>query len=40
MGVKDGEVSIQTDEDETLVLDKKAVAAIHAIDEWEDDFAD
>lgn len=29
-------VTIQTDNEETLVLDRKAVAAIHAIDEWDD----
>ena len=36
LGWEDGTVSIQTEEDETLVLDKKLVAAIHAIDQWED----
>ena len=33
---EDGGIAIQTEDDETLVLDKKAVAAVHAIDEWED----
>ena len=31
---KDG-LAIQTEDDRTLVLDKKTVAAVHAIDEWE-----
>ncbi len=32
---KDG-IAIQTEDDETLVFDRKAVAAVHAIDQWED----
>lgn len=36
LGLNDGELAIQTDEDETLALDKKTVAAVHAIDQWED----
>ncbi len=39
LALNDGEIGIQTDEDETLVLDKKMVAAVHAIDQW-DDFED
>ncbi len=34
--LKDGVLAIQTEEDETLCLDKKQVAAVHAIDQWED----
>lgn len=33
---EEGGIAIQTDEDETVVYDKKAVAAVHAIDEWDD----
>jgi len=29
-------LSIQTEEDDTLTLDNKLVAAVHAIDQWED----
>ena len=36
LGEQEGGIAIQTEEDETLVLDKKAIAAIHAIDEWEE----
>ena len=34
-GWEDG-FTIETEEGETLILDKKAVAAVHAIDQWED----
>ena len=30
-------ISIQTEEDETVVFDKKQIAAVHAIDVWDDD---
>ena len=30
-------IAIQTEEDETVVFDKKLVAAVHAIDVWDDD---
>ena len=36
LGEQEDGIAIQTEEDETLVLDKKAIAAIHAIDEWEE----
>lgn len=38
----EGGIAIQTEDDETLVLDKKTVAAVHAVDEWEeiDELAD
>ena len=36
IGWEDG-FTIETEEGETLTLDKKAVAAIHAIDQWEDE---
>lgn len=36
LGLQDDGIAIQTEDDETLVLDKKTVAAVHAIDEWED----
>ena len=34
-GWEDG-FTIETEEGESLILDKKAVAAVHAIDQWED----
>lgn len=36
IGWEDG-FTIETEEGETLTLDKKAVAAVHAIDQWEDE---
>ncbi len=36
LGLEEAGIAIQTEEDETLVLDRKTVAAVHAIDEWED----
>ncbi|MBQ8684422.1 MAG: ribosome maturation factor RimP [Clostridia bacterium] len=36
LGLQDDGIAIQTEDDETLVLDKKTVAAVHAIDEWEE----
>jgi len=36
LGLNEDGIALQSDEDETLVFDKKAVAAVHAIDEWDD----
>ena len=30
-------IAIQTEDDETIVFDKKQIAAVHAIDVWDDD---
>ena len=38
MGWEDG-FTIETEEGETLTLDKKQVAAVHAIDQWDEDEA-
>ena len=35
LGLNGNELAVQTEDDETLVLDKKLVAAVHAIDEWD-----
>ncbi len=36
LSAEDG-IAIQTEADDTLVLDKKTVAAVHAIDTWDED---
>ncbi len=35
LSAEDGVLSLAVSEEETLTFDKKAVAAVHAIDEWE-----
>lgn len=37
--MENGDVSIQTEEDETLTFAKKDIAAVHAIDDWDEDEA-
>ena len=40
LGTPDDGIAIQTEEDETLVISRKDVAAVHAVDLWDDDIED
>ena len=37
LGTPDGDVALQTEDDQTRVFSRKEIAAVHAVDLWDDD---